>query len=365
MWVVFEWGLIALTVVLAAFTLVPLYHWRLGALRGPAFFRLQLFWIAIGVAALAIFVPSGGWISAVCIIISLVQALYIIKFTPLWRRQSVRADADLQADTQRHISILTANVKKSNRDYDALIGVIKTQQPDVVLAIEVDAKWIDALQSKLAEEYAHWVNVPRDTGYGMAVISRLGLTDTEVREVVTEGVPSVRTAVTLRSGAQVRLYVIHPEPPVFSHDTTGRDSEIAHIGMEAAQDDLPCVVTGDLNDVAWSRTTRRFQQLSGLLDPRVGRGFYNTFSAYYWWARWPLDHLFHDPRFRLLGITRMPKIGSDHFPMLFKIALADLPSEKAEVGTAGAAQRAEARDMINQEQARDRDAIGTDWEDEV
>tara|TARA_R110002049_G_scaffold60785_6_gene162862 strand:+ start:4349 stop:4549 length:201 start_codon:yes stop_codon:yes gene_type:complete len=54
------------------------------------------------------------------------------------------------------------------------------------------------------------------------------------------------------------------------HDTKGRDSEIAHVGTEAARDPLPAIVTGDLNDVAWFSTARSFQQLPGLLDPWVG-----------------------------------------------------------------------------------------------
>tara|TARA_R110000850_G_scaffold30219_4_gene83269 strand:- start:3419 stop:3961 length:543 start_codon:yes stop_codon:yes gene_type:complete len=123
---------------------------------------------------------------------------------------------------------------------------------------------------RAVEDYAYWVKVPKDNGYGICVMSRLALSDITVREVGTEGVPSVRAGVTLRSGARLRLYVIHPEPPVIHHDTKGRDSEIAHVGMEAARDPLPAIVTGDLNDVAWSSTTRSFQRLSGLLAPWIG-----------------------------------------------------------------------------------------------
>lgn len=173
----------------------------------------------------------------------------------------------------------------------------------------------------------------------------------------------MRTAVTLGSGAQVRLYVVHPEPPVFHHDTKGRDSEIAHVGIEAAHDALPAIVTGDLNDVAWSRTTRSFQRLSGLLDPRVGRGFFNTFHAFYWWARWPLDHLFHDPQFRLVDMARLEKIGSDHFPMMFRLALANRPMESIDAGSADPAEQAHIERMIWEEKKRERTPIGSDWED--
>jgi endonuclease/exonuclease/phosphatase (EEP) superfamily protein YafD len=157
--------------------------------------------------------------------------------------------------------------------------------------------------------------------------------------------------------------VVHPEPPVITHDTKGRDSEIALIGIEAAKDDLPAIVTGDLNDVAWSTTTRRFQRLSGLLDPRVGRGFFNTFSATMPWMRWPLDHLFHDARFRLVEMARLRKIGSDHFPMWFVLTLTGEALEDRLPEPSDAEEKCEVMQMIRTEKQRNRDAIGSDWED--
>ena len=77
----------------------------------------------------------------------------------------------------------------------------------------------------------------------------------------------------------------------------------------------PVVVAGDLNDVAWSYTTSLFQRISRLLDPRLGRGFYNTFHAKYPILRFPVDHVFYSSSFRLVEMKRMPYYGSDHFPI--------------------------------------------------
>lgn len=355
-------GLACLLLLASLAALLRVPH---GAIRSLDFPRLQIAGLAALCLALAPFLPGRGQMAltlAAAGATLAIQATRILRYTPLWRRQSHRPKVGRAED---RVSILAANVKLSNRDFDRLIAVARKTDPDVLIVVETDAPWLEALEV-LHDTYPHRLSRPLDTGYGLALYSKLAMQDPEIRELLVEGVPSIRVALKLASGRRFRLYVVHPEPPVPSLDSVGRDAEIGLVGIEAAKDPLPAVVAGDLNDVAWSPTTRRFQRLSQLLDPRVGRGFYNTFDARYPLLRWPLDHLFHDPRFRLVTMRRLPDIGSDHFPMLFCLQLepgtpAEAPGDTP--APASAEDHAEIREMARTEAARDREAIGSDWED--
>lgn len=149
----------------------------------------------------------------------------------------------------------------------------------------------------------------------MHLYSRLPLSQSSIDYLVEDEVPSLHTRVRLRSGRDLRLHCLHPAPPSpTENDSSGeRDAELIMPGQELEDFGDPVIVTRDLNDIAWSDTTRLFRKISGLLDPRVGRGFYNSYHAGIWFVRWPLDHLSHSRHFKLSAMRRLPGFGSDHF----------------------------------------------------
>jgi len=121
----------------------------------------------------------------------------------------------------------------------------------------------------------------------------------------------------------VELHVMHPAPPApgENDESIERDVELLIAAKQVAVKKHPVIVAGDFNDVAWSATTRQFQEISGLKNPCTGRGLYNTFNARHWFIRWPLDHVFVSSHFKLVALQRLPDIGSDHFPLLIELAL--------------------------------------------
>lgn len=346
-------------------TLLPFSRLSHGFIRSADFPRQQVLLLALVLIAFAGWSRPPGWIWILGLMVAaaLTQAIHIARYLPVWHKQSLRPRTSETVSEARSVSLLAANVKKSNRQYHRLIEQTRRVRPDILMTLEVDQDWVDALEV-LSDLYPHRQLKPLDTGYGMAVYSCLPLEDAQFREKVVDGVPSLRARVPLADGLAFRLYVVHPEPPVPYQDTEGRDAEMSAVAIEVRDDPLPAIVSGDLNDVAWSITTRRFQQVSGLLDPRVGRGFYNTFSATMPWMRWPLDHLFHDAQFRLLEMRREAKNGSDHFPMYFKLMLTPVEAAETRPDAATPEDMDEITDMIDREKRSHREAIGSDWEDE-
>ena len=288
--------------------------------RGADFPRLQILFVGLVALAGLLFI-NAEWTSVrELLLLGVIAAgAYQLKmglpYTPVWKKHVLHVRQD-QLNVEQQISLLVANVLTPNHKYHLLLEQINRLQPDVVLTLETDQVWQEALKP-IEADYPYRVAVPQDNLYGMHLYSRLPLADTEVKFILSDETPSIHATIRLRSGLSVQLYCLHPKPPspTEAKDSTLRDAELLIVGDQIKDIDESCIVMGDLNDVAWSRTTRLFQRISGLLDPRVGRYFMNTFHADYPLLRWSLDHIFHSTDFGLVEMKRLPHIGSDHFPI--------------------------------------------------
>lgn len=310
--------ILAIIVIWLSFwSLIPRDEWWI---RGADFPRLQI--LVLGFIAFILFLlvdHPWNWLNQL-LFIGLMAALayqlkMVLPYTFIWKKQVKQVKQD-QLDPQRQISLVVSNVLTTNTKYHLLIEQIQIHQPDLVLTLETDQNWQNAL-SVIEADYPYRVPVPLDNLYGMHLYSKLELSETEVKFILSDEIPSIHTTVILRSGQAVQLYCLHPKPPspTEAKDSTLRDAELLIVGDQIKDLDESCIVMGDLNDVAWSRTTRLFQRISGLLDPRVGRHYVNTFHADYPFFRWSLDHVFHSTDFALVHMERLPHIGSDHFPV--------------------------------------------------
>lgn len=294
----------------------------------------------------------GQWAAALLLIGCLAEQLrHMLPFTPLARKQ---VQDSLGQNTDGSIRILFANVLQSNRRSAGLLDIVRRQKPDVFLALETDLWW-QAQLHPLLESYPHVVHHPSDNTYGMLLYSRVELIDPKVQFLIREDVPSIHTGLRLASGREVRLHCLHPRPPspTESDSSSERDAELLIVGRKIKETQAPTIVMGDMNDVAWSHTSQLFRSISGLLDPRIGRGFFNTFNAKHALIRFPLDHFFHSSDFRLVSFRRMESFGSDHFPVFIHLSHEPQAQQAQPEPEPDATQQLEAQEKIDEEPQRE------------
>lgn len=326
------------------------------------FFRLKVWWVRIWdfprfqlavVGALA-FVGAvvthegarspGSWLFLGALGgVVLYQAALVWRYSPLAPLEVERS----RAETQPRLTVAVSNVLQSNRASDRLIRVLTAVDADILLFVETDGWWRERLDVLLGT-HPHTVQCPLSNTYGMLLYSRLPLLNTSIDFLVQPDVPSIQAQVRLDDGTTVWLNCVHPRPPVpgESDESLERDAELLLVGKRVCDAEQPVVVCGDLNDVAWSRTTRLFQKTSGLVDPRKGRGMFSTFHARFPGVRFPLDHILHSTEFRLVEMRRLPFVGSDHFPVVATLSFEPDATAKQEAPAPDGSDEQETRKTI-------------------
>lgn len=271
------------------------------------------------------------------------QAYRIYPFTPIAPVQ-VLSSAD--PDPERKLRLLVANVLARNRNSRPLLDLVAATRPDVLLALEPDHFWQREL-SVLADEFPIRLEQPQDNCYGMLLFSRLKLEDAEIRFLMDPDVPSstpasccaraIRcTSMSSIRGRRMPSRRASIATPSCSWSAARSTAAPSRRSWRA----IPTTSPGPIPRVCSSG--------SAGLDPRLGRGMFNSFHARNPLMRWPLDHIFFDPEFRLCRIERQGFIGSDHFPILVELSFEPEGADEHEARAPMPGDRAEARRLIRE-----------------
>lgn len=314
--------LIVVSYVVVTISFIPLIRHDYWIFRVCEYPRLQKLVITVTLLATMILLfgisTTSDWIICGLLFLNTLYLIYqVYPFTIIAKKQLHRTK---KINKKKQIGLFIGNVFQYNRKAEEYLKCIHSKDPDVVMLVETDLWWAEQLEV-LTKKYPHQLLAPSDNTYGMMLFSKFELQTKKVKYLVEKDIPSVHTTIKLPSGDLINFHGLHPTPPVPQENprSTERDKEILLIGKEAKKSKLPVIVAGDLNDVAWSYSTELFSKISELLDPRKGRGFFNTFHAKYLFLRFPLDHVFCSDDFTLVEIKKMPNCGSDHFPMYIKL----------------------------------------------
>lgn len=226
---------------------------------------------------------------------------------------------------QKPLTILNFNTEfQHNERFDLFNSLVMQRDPDIVVLVEVDQKWIDSTETVMRKYVYKQVII---SGAGLAIFSKYPIENFETRYFGKSHHPWC-TAILKIAGEAVRVVIAHPTTPKSDGAFHERNAEICQLQNEIAALPSPKILIADLNCGPWSAAFTGLLS-SGLKDSERGWGPQPS-----WPARAgrliegvaippvvPIDHVLVSKDIFVLNRVAGPAIGSDHLPVLVKIEL--------------------------------------------
>jgi endonuclease/exonuclease/phosphatase (EEP) superfamily protein YafD len=201
-------------------------------------------------------------------------------------------------------------VLTSNTRYADTVAYLQAADADVILLMEVNSDWEKAL-TPLRQTHPHGTAEAQEDNFGIALYSRLPLTDYKVTPFVPEGMPSI-TAILKQGDRSIRLVGTHPLPPRGKDELAVQLAQLEAIAQHiSATPEIPAVVLGDFNATPWSQAISLLREKS-TLDFRTPKAVWRPT----WQARnpfaLPIDQALCTPQLFFETREIGPALGSDH-----------------------------------------------------
>ena len=215
--------------------------------------------------------------------------------------------------------LVQANVLSSNENHEALIALVDSENPDVVVLEEVTAEWAEAVAT-LANDYPYRYVIPRSDNFGIALLSRAPFVNVRHFASPPLGHPTIQARIDWH-GKYIDLIASHPTVPVNPVVYAARNRQFENLAALVAESEGPVVLVGDLNATPWDRHYRRLEETTGLRNARRGFGIVPTWPTFLPLAMIPIDHVLVSADIGVRALTAGPDIGSDHLPLVVTLAL--------------------------------------------
>ncbi len=252
-----------------------------------------------------------------------------VVFVAPFRAGSTMVDASASASGPT-IRVVLANLHYQGLPTPEAIAWFESIDADLLVLEELSPAWAEAL-SEIRDASASSAWHPESDASGIGVISRLPMTAVRMRPRERGAFPGIEATIDL-GGRSVRLFAVHPIPPINRAAVAGRNAALAALAQEIAALDggsAAVIVLGDLNETPWGSAMRSLLETSGLRTAREGFGRTPT-----WPARLrssvnrvprflmiPIDHCLVSPEIRVTSFRTGPAVGSDHLPIVADLSL--------------------------------------------
>lgn len=215
------------------------------------------------------------------------------------------------------LKVMTLNISFRQFSPRRLREIIRDENPDVLVAQEL-TPYADRELAQLDEQFPYRFKLPADGAYGIALWSRLELTD--VRPLAIARLPAIQARVR-SPGGNFTVLGVHLSAPTSARRAESRRIELNELAARSAAVDGPLLVAGDFNISPYSPYFVDWLKTTGLRDARRGRTLSVSWPTTLPIVGIPIDHVAVNDGFAILNHRRLPNFGSDHYGIVVELAL--------------------------------------------
>jgi endonuclease/exonuclease/phosphatase (EEP) superfamily protein YafD len=261
-------------------------------------------------AALIAVVLLGGLTRLIVLGVSLagVVAAGVLILPEFTRDAGPRAGQDAPGQ----LRVVQFNVWSHNSQIERTIDWIVAQQPDLVILEETTPSFRRAMEARTG-----WRSICRDCE--VMIYSRLPMAKGYIPAAPRVG--PLGHAVIQDPQGTFDVVGVHNAWPTDGGDQQRQEARLARVLADLPKDRT--ILTGDFNSTPWSFSRRAWDKAFGL--PRRDRAVFSWPAQRLWRLPMPIpllpiDHVYAGPDWATISVTRGPKLGSDHYPVLAILA---------------------------------------------
>ncbi len=275
-------------------------------------FRLQYLALAVALTLVALLWRRASWLLAAALTVAL-------NLGPV-RAQVQQAPAPSASAAPKRpmpIRVAAANVYFGNSRYEAALRWARESGADVLVFVEVDARWrtaLRALQDRYHYEHFRAVRY-RD---GILVLSRLPLMPGGTAMDSGSGLAVLDVH---GPGSTWRLVAVHASWPLGPQVSRRRARDLEAVATAARTASVPVVAVGDFNVSPFSPHFAALLAGGRLRDAASGRGWQPTWPTFLPPFGIRIDHALVSEGVEVNSFRRGRLEGSDHRPIVVDLAL--------------------------------------------
>lgn len=239
-------------------------------------------------------------------------------------------------NTAVDLRIFSSNVNTKNQNFAQVLSLVRQEQPDIAVFMEVNDNWIKQLNS-LTDILPYSYAKANSYNLGIAVYSRRKLENIFIKLFGNSNNPSIVGNLTVNEQI-ISLIATHPPPPK-PHIFKSRNQQLKEISQYIKSLSTKVIMVGDLNITMWSRYYKIFINQTKLKNSRQGFGILPTWplktiyppysgipALFTWFLSIPIDHCLISSEIQVVKIRTGSSIGSDHRPLITDLAIPKIKS---------------------------------------